>query len=550
MKALSFVFLSTWSRRWQALLTGLLLAFSVLSAGTALLGLSGWFITASGGAGLAGLGVAFDVFRPSAGIRFLAFGRAAARYGERLATHDAMLLGLAQLRVKLLGAILNRPYAALQRLRGSERLNLLTIDVDALDGLTLRLVLPALAAILSLTVTAVLVGWLTLPSIAIAQGVSLAVGVLAAVAVTLRGARAPSRMAQRSMQALRMRIIDMMRGQAELATCGRLEDQRQAIMAAQNRLQKAQAKTDKVDRHATALIGIFSSLAAALSLWLGAAGVLDHRLDAPKAALGFFVALALFEVAAPLARGLGELGKMTDAARRVHRELLPPALHHREERSGKFMPGPGAALALDGIGYKIDGRPILCDFHLEIAAGETVALTGASGRGKTTILNIARGLIVPESGTARAFGARLDILSNEILASLIGYLPQRTALVSGSVADNLRLAAPNAADDELWEALGIACIDNLVRQRGGLSALVGEAGGGLSGGEKRRLALARAILPKPRILLLDEPTEGLDGPLARAVLDNIRTALPHVAIIVAAHRAEEQLWAGRIVALD
>lgn len=551
MKSLWSVFLSIWRGRWRAFFIGVLLSTAVVAAGVALLGLSGWFITAAGTAGLAGAAIAFDVFRPSAGIRFLAFGRAASRYGERLATHDATLRGLARLRVKLLGSILNRPYSELQRLRGSERLNLLTIDVDALDGLALRLILPTAAALLSLITAALFVAWLTLPSIAFAQLSASIIGVGAAAAFTLRRARKPSRMAQRAMQALRMRVIDMMRGQTELVIAGRLGDQQAAIISAQDRLQTAQAETDRIDRRATALIGIFATIAAAASLWLGAMAVLDHQIDPASAALGFFVALALFEAIAPLARGLGELGKMMDAARRVGRELGHPG---QDETDGKpaSTPGMGDApkLALKQVHYQIGGRVVLNDVSIEIKQGDIAALAGASGRGKTTILNIARGLILPTSGTVLIEGCDIQDLSKAARAALIGYLPQRTSLVSGSFADNLRLADPDAPDDALWEALRIAAIDDLVRQRGGLSADIGEAGRGLSGGEKRRLALARTVLTTPALLLLDEPTEGLDGSMADTVLENIRLAMPQSAILVAAHRPEEKRWAGRIVTLQ
>ncbi|HLP69168.1 MAG TPA: ABC transporter ATP-binding protein, partial [Rhizobium sp.] len=169
MRALFRVFRRVWRRRIGALIVGILLSVTVLAAGLALLGLSGWFITAAGVAGLAGAGLTFDVFRPSAGVRFLALGRAVARYGERLATHDATLKGLADLRVELLAAMLRKPPILLSRLRGSERLNRLTIDVDALDGVALRLVMPAVAAAVVLAATFFLIAWLVLPAVAVLE---------------------------------------------------------------------------------------------------------------------------------------------------------------------------------------------------------------------------------------------------------------------------------------------------------------------------------------------------------------------------------------------
>ena len=164
MRALANIFLRVWRGELRSLALGVLLSVVTLAAGIALLGLSGWFITAAGMAGLAGAGFVFDVFRPSAGVRALAFGRAAARYGERLTTHDATLRGLAKLRVALLAAMLRRPVAELSRLRGSERLNHLTIDVDILDGLALRLVIPAVSALLIFVAAWLVLAWLTTPA--------------------------------------------------------------------------------------------------------------------------------------------------------------------------------------------------------------------------------------------------------------------------------------------------------------------------------------------------------------------------------------------------
>ncbi|MCC0030942.1 MAG: ATP-binding protein, partial [Brucellaceae bacterium] len=198
------------AERWS-LARGTALAIVVLAFGIALLGLSGWFITAAGMAGLAGIGIAFDVFRPSAGVRFLALGRTAARYGERMLTHDATLRSLAALRVSLLQALTRRPPAETQALRASEQLNRLTLDVDALDGIALRLLIPTAAGTLTLATAFVALWWLTDPAIALWLAASFAVGTLAALAVVLLRSRAPSRKGRLGLDTLRMRMIDLLR---------------------------------------------------------------------------------------------------------------------------------------------------------------------------------------------------------------------------------------------------------------------------------------------------------------------------------------------------
>lgn len=550
MRTLWRVFRRVWRRRFGALAIGILLSVAVLGAGLALLGLSGWFITAAGMAGLAGAGLTFDVFRPSAGVRFLALGRAAARYGERLATHDATLKGLAELRVALLSAMLRKPVVLLARLRGSERLNHLTIDVDALDGVALRLVMPAIAATLVLAAALALIGWLVLPSVALWEIGSYVGGLGAALVFAARFSRQPSRFAQRAMQALRMRFIDMMRGQTELAVAGRLEDHRQSILDAHRRLQRAQARIDAVERVSALVLGLAGTIAAGGGLLIGGLAAADGKIDPASAALGFFAALALVETAAPLARGIAELGKMTDAARRVEAQFDDPAgPAPGNPMPASPLPADHPLLSVSDLAYRQRSRVLFEGIAFSVGAGETLALVGPSGSGKTTLLNVVRGLMVPAQGSVTIEGRPLDAYGEAERAACIGYLPQRTTLVSGTIADNLRIADPEASDDMLWHSLKIACLDRVVDERGGLDCQLGEAGLGLSGGERRRLALARMLLRRPRIILLDEPTEGLEEETAHMLLERLRQGFPEAAILVAAHRDEERAWANGEIAI-
>jgi ATP-binding cassette, subfamily C, bacterial CydC len=552
VSALFNVFRRVWRGHVGSLLLGVLLSVTVTAASMALLGLSGWFITAAGIAGGAGAGLVFDVFRPSAGVRMLAFGRAAARYGERLTTHDATLRGLARLRVQVLAAMLRRPALSLSRLRGSERLNRLTIDIDALDGLALRLVIPFTAAAVTFVAAYLLLAWLTTPLIAGWQIGGFIAGIAVAAVTMVRKARRPSRLGQRAMQALRMRVIDMMRAQPELAVAGRLDDWRLSVMDAQDRLQAAGDAVDRAEHRSAFLITGFATVAAGGSLLLGALATLNGSLDAAHAALGFFAALALGEIAAPLARGIGELGRMTDAARRIEAEfdaVAPRPAAEPAPRNREITPDT-AVLRFDDVTFSQGGRRLFEALSFDVKAGDIIALTGPSGSGKTTLLNLARGLLSADKGKILLAGKTILDLSEDDLSQRVGYLPQRAALVGGSIGDNLRLARPNASDEDMMAALHVAALDTVIAEKGGLEFVLGEGGSGLSGGEKRRLALARMVIRRPGLLLLDEPTEGLDGPTAQAVLARLKAAFPEAAIVVAAHRAAEKDWAHRSILLS
>ncbi|HLP67559.1 MAG TPA: ATP-binding cassette domain-containing protein, partial [Rhizobium sp.] len=258
-----------------------------------------------------------------------------------------------------------------------------------------------------------------------------------------------------------------------------------------------------------------------------------------------FAALALVETAAPLARGIAELGKMMDAARRVESQFAdePEAAPSEMALPSVASSDPSLLLSGNGLVYQRGNRVLFEGLDFSVGRGETLALIGESGSGKTTLLNIIRGLVEPAGGVVRLEGRAIASLAEAERAARIGYLPQRATLVGGTIADNLRLAAPTADDDMLWESLRIACLDEVVAAKGGLGHALGEGGQGLSGGERRRLALARMLLRRPSVMLLDEPTEGLDVETACDILALLRSAFPRAAIVVAAHRAEERAWA-------
>ena len=195
------------------------------------------------------------------------------------------------------------------------------------------------------------------------------------------------------------------------------------------------------------------------------------------------------------------------------------------------------------------GGLLVNSLSFDLHPGQTVALTGSSGSGKSTLLLALAGLHRPTAGQVMLGGCALDGWSEGALRGVLTLLPQRSALMAGTVAEALALAGP-APEANLWAALRAVQLDEVIAAKGGLSARIGTRGAGLSGGEGRRLALARALLRRPRVLLLDEPTEGLDDPTARAVLAGIKHFLPQAAIMIAAHRPAEIEFADRIINLD
>ncbi|PTW51496.1 amino acid ABC transporter ATP-binding/permease protein [Rhodovulum kholense] len=543
----------TWRAQRGPLIRGTALAVIVVAMGVALLGLAGWFITAAAAAGLAGIGIAFNVFQPSASVRFLALGRTAARYGERLLTHDATLKALTDIRVALLRGVLALPFQTLSRLRGAETMNRLVADVDALDGVVLRLFIPAVTGVILYVAAFPLLWWMTDFTLAIWILASFTLGCGLVLVWAGRHALAPSRRAEKALQAFRIRLIDLLRARDDLVVYGRLPEQTEAVQLAEARMRENLGAIDRLERRAGLALSLTTTLATGTALALGGVLVARGAITPAQAALGFFVALALSETVQPLRRGLADLGRMLDAARRVTRLLPDEAAAGVPARPAPASAPEAASPALEmtGIAYRHPGAeaPVLQGFSLTLAPGACVALTGASGSGKSTVLALAAGLVQPESGTIRLAGRPIEALSEARLRAEMTYLPQRSMLLGQSFFDMLALADPDLDEREALDLLEAVALSSTVAARGGLHAPLKENGAGLSGGEQRRLALARALLRRPRLLLLDEPTEGLDRPTATRVLGAIREILPEAAILTASHRKAERDWADRLIAM-
>lgn len=549
MKHLLAVFRLMIASQKRSLLIGWLLALVVLLMGVSLLGLSGWFITASAIAGLAGVGAVFDVFRPSAMVRFLALGRTAARYGERLSTHGATLRTLAALRVRLLDRLATAPWEKMIRLRGASGLNRLMADVDALDGIPLRLILPIGAGLAAQLLSFAVLWWLVDLRVA---GTILAIYLLATAAIfflALSRARAPSAEAEEAAQGFRAGLVDFLRARTDLVVYGRIGAERAALSALDGRRRRLAGGLDRAGRDAGAALAFTTTLASAAALWIGLSLAQSGAINPAQAALGFFAALGLGESIAPMHRAATEVGRMLLAAGRMADTLSAPAVP--DERPAPVPVAAAVPLRLEGLSFRRPGAaaPLFTDFSISVSAGETLALTGASGSGKSSLLSIAAGLIAPDAGGVELLGRQLTDWPEPALREAVTLVPQRASLIAGTVADNLQLAAPEADESRLTRVLEAVALSEVLEPRGGLAARLGPGGAGLSGGQARRLVLARALLREPAVLLLDEPTEGLDRPTATRVLEGIRASLPQAAILVAAHRRAEIDWADRDLAM-
>ncbi|MBB3452023.1 ATP-binding cassette subfamily C protein CydC [Rhizobium sp. BK313] len=522
------------AERGRGLCLGTALSALAVLAGAGLLGLSGWFITATALAGISATSaIVFDVFAPSAGIRLLAIGRTAARYGERLVTHDVTLRVLAALRERLFRGWAAPGNAAAMMRRPAKLLFRLTADIDALDSLYLRVLLPAGVALLSALAIGVALG-LMQPLFGILVGLWLVATGLGIPLIAGRMAMKPGRRRAHAMEALRARVIDLVAGQTELAMTRQLRAQRIAIDDADRRLAEADHELNRIENAVSVGFSLVSTLLLTATLLTVATLTKQGIIGAPAAAFGLLVAFAATEPFAALRRGALELGRTLLAAKRIAPRLATEGVAPEIRQ-----PPQGYAFQLKAVSasYENARHPAVESLSLSLAAGERLALVGVSGAGKSTILALLAGEIAPASGTIACLRATM--------------LTQRTELFDDTIRGNLLLADPLASDEQLRHVLQAAnLLADIQALPKGLSARLGEGGIGLSGGQSRRLALARLFLRDTPLWLLDEPTEGLDGETARAVLREIATKAAGRSLVIATHIRREAAIADRIAMLE
>ncbi|WP_306017090.1 thiol reductant ABC exporter subunit CydC [Oceanicaulis sp. MMSF_3324] len=549
-----FLALARPDRWWLRL--GAALAALTLLAGIGLLSLSGWFITASAVAGLTGAGRAFNYLFASGGVRGFALGRTVGRYAERMVTHEATFRILARLRLWVFDTVAPLAPARLGRMRGGDLLSRVTQDVDALDSLYLRFVTPVTAAVTGAVFASVILAFLAPAAL---PGV-LGVFILASVVLPLWAARSARQAGEdltREASTMRAEAGDLVSGLAELKAygaahrvIGHLEAADAGSVSAQTRLSSA-----------SMINGALLALAAPASFVLGFGLAAASGASAPLCALAGFIAFALFEAAAPLVQAAELYGKTSASARRLKALTeIEPAVS--EPDSPASLPSRwDIAIEQVRFRYPDTAADALSDVTLSLPEGERLALVGASGAGKSSLIKLLMRFYEPQAGAITLGGQPLDSLAIKASRERFALVDQRAELLSTTLRANLRLAAHDADEDQLWDALERAGAADFVKQLpDGLQTWIGEKGGLISGGQARRIALARAFVKNAPVLLLDEPTEGLDGNTEAGFLDALdrwldedsrRTALfvTHRARLLERARQVAVLDQGRICGL-
>lgn len=540
-------YLALYKRHKWLLMLGVVLAIVTLLASIGLLTLSGWFLSASAVVGVAGI-YSFNYMLPAAGVRGAAIIRTAGRYFERLVSHDATFRVLQHLRVFTFSKLLPLSPAGLARFRQGELLNRVVADVDTLDHLYLRVISPLVGALVVILVVTAGLSVLDVPLALTLGGIMLLTLLVLPPLFYRAGKPAGESMTQLRGQ-YRQQLTAWLQGQAELMLFNASDRYREQMEKTEVRWQDAQRRQAELTALSQALMLLIGGIAIIAMLWLASAGVGGNTQPGALIALFVFCALAAFEALAPVTGAFQHMGQVIASAKRITQIT-------EQEPEVTFTQGEGqkleqVALTLNQVtfSYPQQPTPALDNVSLQVKAGEHIAILGRTGCGKSTLLQLLTRAWDPAQGEIFLNHQPLTQLDETTLRQAMSVVPQRVHLFSATLRDNLLLASPQSSDAQLAETLERVGLGKLLEDSG-LNSWLGEGGRQLSGGELRRLAIARALLHDAPLMLLDEPTEGLDATTESQILDLLAEVMRDKTVLMVTHRLRGLARFNQIIVMD
>ncbi len=518
----------------RALLPGLLLACLALFTAVGLLSLSGWFITMSALVGVLGI-TSFSYLFPSGGVRTFALLRTLARYSERVVTHQATFLWLTRLRVMFFDKALRLPTRVLAQYRSADLLSRVTSDIDALDQVVLRVLIPTIST-----------GVIVIGCLVFIAFQSVVLALLTAIMVALVGIGLPiltAKLGQRpgtqfveARASLKTQCIEALQGRREIASYRAEAIVRDQLGQYVTRADHSQRAMRHISAFSQALTDGIATTTMLLALVVGLSLVLAKILPGPNVAMICLLLIGMFEGLEVLPHAYQFLGHIGKAAQRLNAlflsdECVPSPLQHASFPSNQ-------ALRIQNVFFRYGERQkeVLRALTVTIPPASFVAITGRTGSGKSTLLKLIAREIELNGGSIYLGEIPLEDIEPDAFLRHLVLVSQDSHIFNATIRQNLLLAKADATDEEMRDVLEVVCLAGLVKGLvDGIETEVGEHGYALSGGERRRLSIARALLRRPEILLLDEPTAGVDRKTAEQMLVSMCSFLPESMIVVATH---------------
>lgn len=491
-------------------------------------------------------------------VRAFGLGRAVFRYAERLVSHDAAFRTLTDMRVSFYDKLAANGPVALRPFRRGDLLSRLVGDVDAVQDLSLRVLVPTLSGLLVGAGSVALAVWL-LPSAGAILAAALLVGGLVVPWITMRaGARAVRRIGPVQGQ-MSAEVVDLFAGAADVASCSATARMVDRVRTTDDALTKAQSSSASAAGIAAALGAAAQGAAVIGAILVAVPAVRAGNLEGVNLAVVVLLPLAAYESVASFPTAALALLRVRTAAERVFEVVdAPPAVTEASDPHPLPAAGPaGRSVAATGLTARYPGADAdaLSELDLRLAPDSTTALVGPSGSGKSTVAAALErfldygGSLHLDGGQPN--GVELRQLDSDDVRTVIGMCAQDAHVFDTSIGENVRLARRSADDDQLMAVLDTAQLGEWVRsQPAGLDTPVGAHGAALSGGQRQRLALARALLADFDVLILDEPTEHLDPATASALMIDVARVSDGRATLLITHNPRDAAAADRIVQIE
>ncbi len=489
---------------------------------------------------------------PLALVRIAGVGRAFARYGERIASHDVTFRLLARLRGRFYARLAPLLPARLLQFRSGDLLSRMVEDVEELENVYGRVFTPLAVAALTIALVGVALRSFD-PTLALAAvGVLLVAGVaVPALALVLGRTTGQRQIALRAER--QTALIDGVQGLADLLAYGRGADQAARVALLDRQLGAANRRAALVEGLQGALGEALTFGSLALILALAIPQATAGRFGAVYLAAIAMIVLGAFEAITPLGRAFAALGRSLTASGRIFAviDAVPIVTDPSQPRPLTLTAPPELTFSGVTFGYAPAGPPALRDIDFTVAPGARVAIVGPSGAGKSTLVGLILRFWEPTEGTIALDGHDLREYAQEDVRRALATLSQDGYLFGDTLRNNLLLTRPDASDDMLVAALGRAGLAELLTQLPhGLDTWLGEHGLRLSGGERQRVILARALLRDARLLILDEPTANLDPVTEAALLATLHTESAGRSTLMITHRLVQMGGFDLILVLD
>ena len=535
--------------KWMVV--GTLSGLLAVASAVGLLALSGWFISAAAYAGLTSITAQlFNFFHPALGVRLFAIGRTLARYAERIVSHDATFRILQSLRSWFYRHLEPLAPSRLMNFRSGDILNRIVADIDALDNLYLRVFSPSvIALIMSIFVVGFL--WLFDPVISMVTALFLSMAGFCVPLIALRLGEGCGHELAQQISDLRIHIVEGLQGMPELLVFGAHHRHLGAVAQSSRALLKSQLRMSQIRGLSLALITLLSGLAVLATLYLAVILVNRDVLDGAGLALVTLAVLGSFEAVLPLPAAFQYLGRTREAGRRlleIVRSKPQVVFPHLSVTRPRHF-----GVRFEQVCFRYDQTAgwTLRDVDFRIHPGRRVAVIGETGSGKSTLVHLLMRFRDPTAGCIRLGDVDVRDFGESDLRRHMSVVAQQPHMFNATLRENLLMARPDAGDDELLDALNAAQLRNFVTALpDGLDTRIGEAAKLLSGGQARRVAVARAILHNAPLWVLDEPTEGLDPITERKMMATLKERTTGRTLLLITHGLDALDWMDHIVMLD